>query len=167
MKTPAQQLNTFLAKHDPAIAREAKLVLAKMRKLTPGAIEMVYDNYNALVIGFVPNERPSDAILSIAVRPQWVSICFLQGAGLPDPEKRLKGSGNIARHIRLDSVKDLDDPVVLNLIDIALASARVKLNRKQKRKLVIKSISAKQRPRRVAKAKAPTAPRKHATEGRG
>lgn len=151
MKTPAQQLDAFLARHDPAIVKETKQVLAKMRKMTPGAIEMVYDNYNALVIGFVPNERPSDAILSIAVRPRWVSICFLQGAGLPDPEKRLKGSGNVARHIRLESVKDLDDPVVLDLIDIALASARVPLNKKQKRRLIIKSISAKQRPRRANK----------------
>ncbi len=151
MKTPAKQLDAFLARYEPAIAKEAKLVLARLRKLTPGAVEMVYDNYNALVIGFVPNERPSDAVLSIAVMPKWVSVCFLQGAGLPDPEKRLKGSGNVARHIRLESVKDLDDPVVLDLIDIALASARVRFNKKQKRKLIIKSISAKQRPRRASK----------------
>jgi len=154
MKTPAKQLDAFLAKYEPAIAKEAKLVLARLRKLTPGAIEMVYDNYNALVIGFTPNDRPSDAVLSIAVMPKWVSVCFLQGAGLPDPEKRLKGSGNVARHIRLDSVKDLDDPVVLDLIDNALASAKVRFNKKQKRKLVIKSISAKKRPRRVSKKSA-------------
>lgn len=151
--TPAKQLDSFLAKYDPRIAKEARLVLARMRKLTPGALEMVYDNYNALVIGFLPNDRPSDAILSIAVMPKWVSICFLQGAGLPDPEKRLKGSGNIARHIRLESVKDLDDPVVLDLIDIALASAKVRLDKKQKRKMVVKSISTKQRPRRPGKPK--------------
>ena len=149
MLTPAKQLDKFLAKFEPKVAKEARAVLSRIRRLTRGAIEMVYDNYNALVIGFVPNDRPSDAILSVAVFPKWVTLCFIQGAGLPDPEKRLKGGGNQVRHIRLESVKDLDDPVVVDLIDIALASAKVPLNKKQARKLVIRSISAKQRPRRV------------------
>jgi len=38
---------------------------------------MVYDNYNALVIAFSPNERPSDAIFSIALYPHWVNLFFL------------------------------------------------------------------------------------------
>jgi len=40
---------------------------------------MVYDNYNALVIGFGPNDRPSLAIFSIVLFPRWVTLCFLQG----------------------------------------------------------------------------------------
>jgi hypothetical protein len=48
-----------------------------MRKLVPGAIEMVYDNYNWLVIGFGPPERPSEAIFSIVLPPGKVTLCFL------------------------------------------------------------------------------------------
>ena len=40
----------------------------KVRALLPGAIELVYNNYNALAIGFGPTERASDVIFSIAVR---------------------------------------------------------------------------------------------------
>jgi len=95
-----KQFEGFLRKYQPSVAAEAKKSPAKLRKLIPNAIEMVYDNYNALVVGFCPGTRPSEAIVSIAVMPEWVSLCFLQGAGLPDPERRLEGSGNVARHIK-------------------------------------------------------------------
>ncbi len=61
MRPPADaqaQLESFLAKYDPEVATFARRALAKMRTLVPGAIEMVYDNYNWLVIGFSPTERP-------------------------------------------------------------------------------------------------------------
>jgi hypothetical protein len=148
--TPRQQLDSFLAKYTPDLARQAKASLRKLRALTPGATELVYDNYNALVVGFCPGDRPSEAILSLAFFPEHVSLCFLQGAKskLPDPEKRLRGSGTTARHIRLASPADLDDPYVLTLIDAALAKAKVRLDAGAKRRLVIQSVSAKQRPRR-------------------
>ena len=73
-----------------------------MRKLVKGAIEMVYDNYNWLVIGFCPTERPSEAIFSIVMPPGRVTLCFLQGAGLSDPAKRLQGTGHVgAEHSAL------------------------------------------------------------------
>ncbi len=128
----------------------ARRALAKMRKRMPNAIELVYDNYNALVIGFGPNERPSDAIFSIAIFPRKIGLCFLQGAKLPDPDKRLKGSGNVVRSVTLNDLSILDDPQIGVLIDVALLRAKVRMDPKQKRKLIIRSISAKQRPRRPA-----------------
>ena len=128
----------------------ARRALAKMRRRLPNAIELVYDNYNALVIGFGPNEWPSDAIFSIAIFPRKVGLCFLQGAKLPDPDKRLKGSGNVVRSVTLNDLSILDDPQIGALIDVALLRAEVRMDPKQKRKLIIRSISAKQRPRRPA-----------------
>src|ERR1700730_2773438 len=123
------QLDSFLAKYDPEVAAFARRALAKMRKLVPGAVEMVYDNYNWLVIGFSPTERPSEAIFSLVLPPGRVTLCFLQGAGLPDPAKRLKGSGNVVRNIRLYNAGEpdghvLDDPEVLALLNVALNRAK-------------------------------------------
>jgi hypothetical protein len=146
--TPQQQLNSFLAKFNPDISALARRALVKMRKRLPSAIEFVYDNYNALVCGFGPNERPSDAIFSIAVFPRKVSLCFLQGAKLPDPHKRLRGTGNVVRGMELESPDTLDDPQIRSLMDEALRRAKVRTNPEQKRKLIVRSISAKQRPRR-------------------
>ena len=146
--TPKEQLAAFLARFTPEVAKLAKGALAKMRKLTPGALELVYDNYNALAIGFSPTERASDGIFSIAVFPRHPSLFFLQGAKLPDPAKRLRGSGNVVRHIVIEDLALFDDPDVRKLIDVALARAKVPLDGKQRRRVIIKSISAKQRPRR-------------------
>jgi hypothetical protein len=147
------QLDSFLAKYGPEVEAFARRSLAKMRKLVPGAVEMVYDNYNWLVIGFGPSERPSEAIFSIVLPPGKVTLCFLQGAKLPDPAKRLRGSGNVVRNIRLyesgkGDTKVLDDPEVLALINVALNRAKVPLPSEGRRKLIIRAVSAKQRPRR-------------------
>lgn len=148
---PKKQLDLFLARYNPKIASLARQALTKLRKRLAGSIEMVYDNYYALVIGFVPNERPSDAIFSIALYPDHVSLCFLQGAGIPDPHGRLLGSGNVARHVRLESAAALDDAEIVSLMNAALHRAKVPLDPKQRRRLIIKSVSAKQRPRRTSK----------------
>ena len=150
-KNPADQLASFLAKFTPEIASLAETILAKMRRRYPTALELVYDNYNALAIGFCPTQRTSEAIFSIAVYPKWVSLFFLQAnRGLPDPENLLQGSGNIARHIRLPKAATLDEPAVKALMLEAAARAIVPFDPNGAHQLIIKSVSAKQRPRRPA-----------------
>ena len=61
-----------------------------MKTRIPGAAILVYDNYNALAIGFGPNEKAGQAILSLAVMPRWVTLCFLWGVPLSDPRKLLR-----------------------------------------------------------------------------
>ena len=148
-----RQFDSFLAKYSPEIETYARRALARMRKLVPGAIEMVYDNYNWLVIGFSPSERPSEAIFSLVLPPNAVTLCFLQGAGLPDPAGLLHGSGNVVRNLRLytkgaKDAKVLDDPEVLSLINVALNRAKVPMPAGARRKIIIRAVAAKQRPRR-------------------
>jgi hypothetical protein len=146
--TPRQELEALIDRFNPDVAALARRALAKVRKLTPGSLELVYDNYNALAIGFSPTERAGDGIFSIAIFPRHPSFFFLQGAKLPDPTKRLCGSGNVVRHIVLEDVAIFDEPDVKKLVDVALARAKVPLDPKQPRRMIIKSTSAKQRPRR-------------------
>jgi len=149
-KSAEKQLAGFLAKFEPEVAAMAEEILAEMRKLYPTALELVYDNYNALAIGFGPSERASDAIFSIAVFPRWVSLFFLQASGLPDPEKILCGKGSVARHVVLPSPATLHEPAVAELMREAVARARVPFDPRGAHRLIVKSISAKQRPRRPA-----------------
>ncbi len=145
--TSKQQLDSFIDKFAPEVAAPARSAFAWMRRKFPGATVLVYDNYNALAIGFAPNERTSEAVFSLAVFPKWVSLFFLQGATLPDPHGRLKGGGKQARHIKLDPIGLLEDPQVVRLMD-AEAARRGLAEISGHGKIVIKSISAKQRPRR-------------------
>ena len=56
--TPAQsQLNDFVAKFTPPVAAQATACLTRMRQRLPGALVLVYDNYNALALAFSPTER--------------------------------------------------------------------------------------------------------------
>ena len=149
-ETPARQWAAFLSKYDPAIAAVATAALARMRKHVPGAVELVYDNYNALVVGFGPSEHASEAVVSVALYPRWVTLFFLQGAGLADPMGLLKGSGRRVRHLVLSDATVLDRPPVRALIRQALAAAPRPIDPKARRRMVIRSVSPKQRPRRPA-----------------
>ena len=152
--TPARQWAAFLSKYDPASAARAKAAVARLRKYVPGAVELVYDNYNALVVGFGPSERASEAILSIALYPRWVTLFFLQGARLDDPARLLKGAGTRVRHVILSDVAILDEPALRGLIRQAIATAPRPIDVRVPRRMVIRSVSARQRPRRPARAPA-------------
>jgi hypothetical protein len=146
--SPSKQLATFIAKFDPKVAKLIRACRTELRKLLPTAIELVYDNYNFFVIGYASTERASDAILSIAAASNGVGLAFLHGASLPDPKKLLLGTGKQNRFIRLPTIEPLGSPDVLALIRAAVAQAKTPLAATGGGYTVIKSISAKQRPRR-------------------
>jgi hypothetical protein len=47
--SPHAQLKSFMARYRPEVARIGRAALAAIRTQLPGTVEMVYDNYNALV----------------------------------------------------------------------------------------------------------------------
>jgi hypothetical protein len=153
-KSAEVRLERFLDAYTPEIAAFAREALAKMRERLPHAVEMVYDNYNALVCGFGPTERASEAVFSIVMFPKYVSLCFLEGAVLPNPKGLLQGEGNVVRHIRLEDEETLDRADVKAMMAAAMKMAKVPFDKKAEYKLVIKSVSAKQRPRRPPPVKA-------------
>ncbi len=147
--SPENQIAEFLAKYTPEMVASGKDARARMRQAIPGGFEFVYDNYNALVFGYGPSDRPSEAVLSLALMPKWVTLCFLKGTKLADPKKLLRGSGNVVRNVRLGGPGDLDDPYISGLIGDAIAAASpVFPNDGAAPRTVIRSVSAKQRPRR-------------------
>ena len=142
------QLASFVAKFDPELQTLILGARNALRKRLPTANEIVYDNYNFFVIGYSPTERPSDAILSIAAAANGVGLCFIHGAKLADPYRLLTGSGKQTRFIRLPKADVLKRPDVDALIGAACAQAKTPLPEKGRGTLIIRSISAKQRPRR-------------------
>jgi hypothetical protein len=149
-QSPAKQLAGFMEPYSLDVQTTARAALTKLRAQIPGAVEMVYDTFNALVIGFGPNDRPSAAIVSIALYPNWVNLYLLDGALLPDPERVLKGSGSRVRFLRLDDRTLLDRPAVKTLIAAAVSNADVPFERRRSRRLIIKSIASRRRARRPA-----------------
>ncbi len=148
MSTDEKRFESFLAEFSPEVAALGRKAVAWLRRRLPSADVMIYDNYNFVVAGFSPNERPSDAVLSIAMSAGGVALCFLQGAGLPDPHRMLRGSGRVVRNIRLTSSDDFARPEVQMLVDVALGHARVRFDSNREGRFYVKSVSPKKRPRR-------------------
>lgn len=147
---PEALVRSFIDKFDAETQARIRAVRKVLRKRFSTAYEMAYDNYNFFVLGYSPTERPSDAIASMAAGANGVSLCFLYGATLPDPKKVLMGSGSQTRFVRLPSVDVLARPEVKALLAAAIAQARAPFRKTGEPTLVVRSISAKQRPRRRA-----------------
>jgi len=147
-ETAASQLEQFIAKFDPAMAKVIRECRGAMRKRFPTASELVYDNYNFFVIGYGATERPSDCVVSLSANAKGVNLNFLNGSKLPDPRKILRGSGSLNRFVRLDGAATLRDPQVRELLAAAEAHADPPFPKSGKGKLIIRSTSEKQRPRR-------------------
>jgi hypothetical protein len=146
MASASSQIAAFIAKFDPANAKLIRACRSVMRKRLPTANELVYDNYNFLAIGYGASERASDCVVSLACGSNGVSLSFYYGATLPDPDGILLGSGNQNRFVRLPTAVT----VVERLLRAALAQAKTPMPATGRGRTIVKSISAKQRPRRAA-----------------
>ncbi len=146
------QIAAFLARYTPAIETQLREARARLRALFPRGFELVYDNYNALVFGISPTGRTSDAFLSVAGYPRWVTLFFLNGTSLHDPQGLLEGDGQQIRGVRLNEPADIDRPEVRALIDQAIVAYQPAFLVAPGLTTVVKAVSAKQRPRRPSSA---------------
>ena len=123
-----------------------------MAAFVPKGYELVYDNYNALVFGFGPTLRASDAVVSVAGYPRWVTLFFLMGTNLEDPEGLLQGAGRRVRSIRLEPFEILQSQPVRALLEQALARHAPAFQTAPALSVIVRSVSEKQRPRKPAVA---------------
>ena len=142
------QLKSFIDKFEPKNQTLIRAVRKALRKRLPTANELAYDNYNFFALGYCSTERPSDCIVSIAAGANGIGLSFYYGATLPDPHGILLGSGNQNRFIRIEWAEMLARPEVEALIAAAIDQGKAPLPASGSGKLIIRSISAKQKPRR-------------------
>jgi len=145
---PEARLEQFIEKFEPDRQTLIRAIRRKLRKRFPTGTELAYDNYNFFVIGYSPTERPSDAVLSLAAGANGLGLCFIHGAKLADPKKILQGGGRQTRFLRLPTAAVLARRDVARLVDAAVARSRAPFRARGRVRLVIRSVSKKQRPRR-------------------
>jgi len=147
MPTPEQALKGFIAKFAAPNQKLIRALRSALKKRLPNANELVYDNYNFLVIAYCPTEKPSESYFSVGADKNGANLFFgYTGTKLKDPKKLLQGSGALNRYVRLESAKQLDDPGVKGLIAESISVSKPMGG--DEGRLIIKSISPKQRPRR-------------------
>jgi hypothetical protein len=160
------RIDTCLGKYTPGIEAQLRDARSRLQAMFPRGFELVFDNYNALVFGISPSERSSDAFISVAGYPRWITLFFLYGADLSDPGRLLEGQGKQVRSIRLETAGDINTPAIEALIAQAMRPHQTALLAAPALTTIIKSVLAKQQPRRPATAppasSASTAPRRPA-----
>jgi hypothetical protein len=145
-----QVVDVFIEKFEPGIAECIRACRSELRRQLPGAFELVYDNYSFFVIGFCPTERPSDCIVSLAASANGVALSFYRGVEVPDPDGLLQGDGKQNRFVRLPDVSALHAPCVQTLIQAAsYLGPPLVMNSGV---TIVRSVSARQRPRRRSAA---------------
>lgn len=140
-------LSKFL-KPFPEHVREIFLSLRDfVSELYPDANELIYDNYNAFVIGYSLSETAGDAFCALAVYSNYVNFGFNRGADLDDPKKMLKGSGSQYRHISVKSLEEFPAAYIKKLLKQAYRNAVTQLDKAStaKGKTITKSVSEKKR----------------------
>ena len=142
------ELGGLIARFAPAHERLIGVVRRWLRKRLTTAHELVYEYSSWLVISVSPTEHGYEGVLAIRASADGVRLYLNAGKGLPDPAKLLKGSGTQTRWIHLEGASALASPPVARLVDLAIARNRVPFPRTGRGPVVIRSASAKARPRR-------------------
>jgi hypothetical protein len=148
--SPEEQsrIDGFLAEFDDDVAALLRSSRAVLQQRFPTAHELVYDNYNFLVFGFCASRRPSTGVVSLTGAANGVALALLHGAGLPDPDGLLQGSGKQTRFVRVPEPATLADVRVTTLLDLAAHAAPEPMPASGGGRTVVVSVSPNRRPRR-------------------
>ena len=106
----------FLQPYSGEIQALARDLRKRLLELLPPCIETVWDATNAVGVAFGFTERNPDHFIHLPVYTKYVNIGFSHGAFFDDPTGMLQGEGSRIRHVRLSSVKDLENSAMQDLI---------------------------------------------------
>ncbi|HEV8272354.1 MAG TPA: hypothetical protein VGQ04_13685 [Chitinophagaceae bacterium] len=118
--------------------------------LYPDSNELIYDNYNALAVGWSPTDRVGHTFCSIAVgrTSKNIHFGFYWGSEISDPEKKLIGQGSQYRYILVKRISEFPKAYIKKLLKEAYANSLAKVKDKKQimhGNTITKSISAKKR----------------------
>lgn len=88
-------------------------------ELCPDCNELVYHTH-ALTAVFSISDKLSDAFCMLPIYTKHVNLGFNKGTLLKDPDKLLKGTGNLIRHIDVQRTSDYRNTKVKALIQEAI-----------------------------------------------
>ncbi|MEO8713144.1 MAG: hypothetical protein ABI405_13515 [Parafilimonas sp.] len=112
--------------------------------------ELIWDNYNALAVGWSPTDKLSHIFCSIAVyRTNYnIHFGFYWGNEIADPEKKLIGNGKQYRYFLVKDLNEFPKAYIKKLMKEAYANSLGKVKDKaqlRKGETIVKSISAAKR----------------------
>ena len=141
-------LKTFLDPFDDQTIKLAFWLRDFVWKLFPECNELIYDNYNAVAVGWSTTLTLFDTFCSIAVyNNKAVHFGFYWGSKLKDPKEMLLGKGAQYRYIRVSKTSEFPQEYIVDLLAEAHINslAHQKGDPAIKGQTVVKSISPKKK----------------------
>ena len=149
-KENIKDLSKFLKPFDKEINEIVFWLRDFIWDLYPKSNELIYDNYNALAVGWSPTDRVGHTFCSLAIgrTSKNIHFGFYWGNEISDPEKRLIGQGNQYRYVLVKSKSEFPKAYIKKLLKDAYANSMAKVKDKKQimqGNTITKSISAKKR----------------------
>jgi len=147
-KADTNDLMTFLTPYPTAVVNTALWLRGFIWDIYPESNELIYDNYNAVAVGFSPTDKAGDVFCSFAVYSKYVNLGFNRGSELHDPQQLLSGQGSLYRYITVKDINELPQAYIISMMYDAYLNSVQRL-KKQKNKTtgltIVKSISKTKR----------------------
>ena len=127
----SKELDAFLSQY----SREAREISLSLRNLIldafPNAIEQIDPKSGIIAYGFTRNSYKG-LVCAIAPHMKHVNLMLNKGTCLPDPERLLDGTGKQARHVKLRSEAETQNPALRKLLEEAIKLGKKELVHEEK-----------------------------------
>lgn len=122
-------LAAFLANYPPDVQTMASGARALILEVMPNTIELIDPSADLIAYGL--DRGYKGLICGITLFKAHINIMLAQGASLPDPQRLLKGTGKLARHIKVTQLADLKNPGARALLQNAYQRKTQERHKKQ------------------------------------
>jgi hypothetical protein len=114
----SKNLDGFLA-HYSRESREMALCLRTLiLDVFPRSVEIIDPKSGIIAYGY--DRTAKGLVCAIQPHMKHVNLMFSQGAELPDPDKFLLGTGKQARHVKITSEEQTQNPALRSLLEEAI-----------------------------------------------
>ena len=149
-KEQTKALAKFLETFDKEVIDIVMWLRGFAWKLCPQANELIYDNYNAVSLGWSLTDKVGHNICAVVIyrANQNIHFGFFWGNELSDPDKILLGEGKHYRYILVPDKKKFPKAYIKKLINESYANSLSKINGQKQiihGQTIVKSISGKKR----------------------
>lgn len=153
-----QDLLKFLKPFGEEITEIALWLRRFVWDLYPQTNELIYDNYNALAIGWSPTDKVGHTFCSIALgrTSKNIHFGFYWGSKISDPKKLLLGKGSQYRYILFKNKQEFPEQYIKELVKEAYAYSLSKVKDPKQimqSATIVKSISNLKREKKPVNSK--------------
>lgn len=111
---PAEPILTKLSPEMRDLVQQLRVLV---RNVMPQVTEKTHLGWGA--IHYAPSGKMRDLVAALLPQRAYVNLELGDGVDLPDPARRLEGTGKRLRHVKIRSGADVQDPDVRALLEAA------------------------------------------------